>query len=101
MNNRRPESSSLRSFFQNQLEHLQRLIENRQELKQKQQQDKASLKDAIGHFNGGCTSEVISPKGLVLTNHHCGFSQIQSHSSLRLSSKSERNTVLRDPRIGS
>ena len=42
----------------------------------------SSLKDAIGHFNGGCTSEVISPKGLILTNHHCGFSQVQSHSSL-------------------
>jgi len=42
----------------------------------------SSLKDAIGHFNGGCTSEVISPQGLILTNHHCGFSQIQSHSSL-------------------
>lgn len=42
----------------------------------------SSLKDAIGHFNGGCTSEVISPNGLVLTNHHCGFGQIQSHSSL-------------------
>ncbi|MCK7589210.1 S46 family peptidase [Subsaxibacter sp. CAU 1640] len=42
----------------------------------------SSLKDAIGHFNGGCTSEVISAKGLILTNHHCGFSQIQSHSSL-------------------
>ncbi len=42
----------------------------------------SSLKDAIGHFNGGCTSEVISSKGLVLTNHHCGYSQIQSHSSL-------------------
>ncbi|MBO3117883.1 S46 family peptidase [Winogradskyella sp. DF17] len=42
----------------------------------------SSLKDAIGHFNGGCTSEVISPKGLLLTNHHCGYSQIQSHSSL-------------------
>ncbi len=42
----------------------------------------SSLKDAIGHFNGGCTSEVISDRGLVLTNHHCGFSQIQSHSSL-------------------
>jgi hypothetical protein len=42
----------------------------------------SSLKDAIGHFNGGCTSEVISDQGLVLTNHHCGFSQIQSHSSL-------------------
>ncbi|WP_299155896.1 S46 family peptidase [uncultured Tenacibaculum sp.] len=44
--------------------------------------NKSSLKDAIGHFNGGCTSEVISPKGLILTNHHCGFGQIQSHSSL-------------------
>ncbi len=42
----------------------------------------SSLKDAIGHFNGGCTSEIISDKGLILTNHHCGFSQIQSHSSL-------------------
>jgi len=44
--------------------------------------NQSSLKDAIGHFNGGCTSEVISPKGLILTNHHCGYSQIQSHSSL-------------------
>ncbi|MFD0964158.1 S46 family peptidase [Pseudofulvibacter geojedonensis] len=44
--------------------------------------NKSSLKDAIGHFNGGCTSEVISPKGLLLTNHHCGFGQIQSHSSV-------------------
>lgn len=42
----------------------------------------SSLKDAIGQFNGGCTCEVISPKGLILTNHHCGFAQIQSHSSL-------------------
>jgi len=42
----------------------------------------SSLKDAIGHFNGGCTSEVISDQGLVLTNHHCGYGQIQSHSSL-------------------
>ncbi|WP_299777670.1 S46 family peptidase [uncultured Formosa sp.] len=42
----------------------------------------SSLKDAIGHFNGGCTSEVISKQGLLLTNHHCGYSQIQSHSSL-------------------
>lgn len=44
--------------------------------------NQSSLKDAIAHFNGGCTSEVISPNGLLLTNHHCGFGQIQSHSSL-------------------
>jgi len=42
----------------------------------------SSLKDAIVHFNGGCTSEIISPNGLLLTNHHCGFGAIQSHSSL-------------------
>ena len=41
-----------------------------------------SLKDAIVHFGGGCTAEIISGEGLLLTNHHCGFSQIQSHSSL-------------------
>ncbi|MDY0089716.1 MAG: S46 family peptidase [Flavobacteriaceae bacterium] len=44
--------------------------------------NKSSLKDAVPHFNNGCTSEVISPKGLLLTNHHCGYSQIQSHSSV-------------------
>ena len=44
--------------------------------------NKSSLKDAIVHFNGGCTSEFISDKGLLLTNHHCGYGQIQSHSSL-------------------
>lgn len=43
---------------------------------------KPSIKDAIAHFGGGCTSEVISPQGLLLTNHHCGYSQIQSHSSI-------------------
>ena len=42
----------------------------------------SSMKDAVPHFNGGCTAEVISPKGLLLTNHHCGFSQIQSHSTV-------------------
>ena len=42
----------------------------------------SSLKDAIVHFNGGCTGEIISDKGLLLTNHHCGFGQIQSHSSM-------------------
>lgn len=42
----------------------------------------ASIKDAIIHFGGGCTAEIISDKGLILTNHHCGFSQINNHSSL-------------------
>ncbi|MCV6630683.1 MAG: S46 family peptidase [Flavobacteriaceae bacterium] len=42
----------------------------------------SSLKDAIAHFGGGCTSEVISPKGLLLTNHHCGYGEIQSHSTV-------------------
>lgn len=42
-----------------------------------------SLKDAIVHFGGFCTAEVISNQGLLLTNHHCGYGQIQSHSSLK------------------
>ena len=42
----------------------------------------ASLKDAVVQFGGGCTGEVISSQGLVLTNHHCGYGQIQNHSSL-------------------
>lgn len=41
-----------------------------------------SLKDAIIQFGGGCTGEVISSQGLVLTNHHCGLGQIQEHSSV-------------------
>jgi len=44
--------------------------------------NKSSLKDAVPHFNGGCTSEIISPKGLLLTNHHCGYGQIQAHSTV-------------------
>ena len=44
--------------------------------------NKPSIKDAVAQFNGGCTSEVISPKGLLLTNHHCGYNNIQSHSSV-------------------
>ena len=42
----------------------------------------SSLKDAVVHFNGGCTSEIISPNGLLLTNHHYGFDAIQSHSTV-------------------
>ena len=41
-----------------------------------------SLKDAIVSFGGFCTGEVISNKGLVLTNHHCGFDAVQNHSTL-------------------
>lgn len=41
-----------------------------------------SLKDAVVRFGGGCTGEIISPDGLVLTNHHCGYSSIQRHSTL-------------------
>ena len=44
--------------------------------------NKSSLKDAIVSFNGGCTGEIISAEGLLLTNHHCGYGQIQSHSSV-------------------
>lgn len=44
--------------------------------------NKSSIKDAIVHFGGGCTSEIISPNGLLLTNHHCGYGEIQSHSTL-------------------
>ena len=48
-----------------------------------------SLKDAIVHFGGFCTSELISDQGLLLTNHHCGYGNIQSHTTLE-------NNYLRD-----
>jgi tetratricopeptide (TPR) repeat protein len=51
--------------------------------------NQSSMKDAVAHFNGGCTSEVVSDKGLLFTNHHCGYSQIASHSSVE-------NNYLRD-----
>ncbi len=44
--------------------------------------NKSSLKDAIVQFNGGCTAEIISDQGLILTNHHCGYSAIAYHSSV-------------------
>lgn len=42
----------------------------------------ASLKDAIIQFGRGCTGEIVSDQGLILTNHHCGYSAIQSHSTV-------------------
>ena len=44
--------------------------------------NQGSLKDAIVHFGGFCTAEVISSQGLLLTNHHCGDDYIQSHSTM-------------------
>ncbi|WP_420186758.1 S46 family peptidase [Bacteroides pyogenes] len=41
-----------------------------------------SLKDAVVHFGSGCTGEIISSEGLVLTNHHCGYGAIQQHSNV-------------------
>ena len=43
--------------------------------------NKTSLKDAIVHFGGGCTAEIISDQGLLVTNHHCGYSSIQGLST--------------------
>lgn len=45
--------------------------------------NKGSLKDAIVHFGGFCTGEIISSQGLLLTNHHCGYGAIQSHTTLQ------------------
>ena len=42
----------------------------------------SSLKDAVIQFNGGCTAEIVSNQGLILTNHHCGFDAIQKHTTL-------------------
>ncbi len=44
--------------------------------------NKACLKDAVVIFGGGCTGEIVSSQGLLLTNHHCGYGQIQAHSSV-------------------
>lgn len=44
--------------------------------------NKASLKDAVVNFGGFCTGEIVSSQGLILTNHHCGYSSLQSHSNV-------------------
>ena len=44
--------------------------------------NKASMKDAVVLFGGGCTGEFISDRGLIITNHHCGYGSIQNHSTL-------------------
>ncbi|WP_223274586.1 S46 family peptidase [Salibacter halophilus] len=44
--------------------------------------NQSSMKDAVVKFGGGCTGEIISSNGLLLTNHHCGYGQIQSHSTV-------------------
>ena len=44
--------------------------------------NEASMKDAVVLFNGGCTGELISPEGLLVTNHHCGYGAIQGHSTV-------------------
>ena len=44
--------------------------------------NQTSLKDGIVIFGGGCTGVVVSPEGLLLTNHHCGYGRIQAHSSI-------------------
>ena len=44
--------------------------------------NKSSIKDAVPQFDNKCTAEVISPNGLILTNHHCGFDAIQDHSTV-------------------
>lgn len=51
--------------------------------------NKASIKDAIIIFGGGCTGEIVSPEGLIFTNHHCGYDAIASASTMQ-------NNYLRD-----
>jgi hypothetical protein len=45
--------------------------------------NKSSMKDAVVQFGGGCTAEIISGEGLILTNHHCGYSSITVHSTVQ------------------
>ncbi|MDR1951695.1 MAG: S46 family peptidase [Bacteroidales bacterium] len=74
---------------------LERNISNMQKIGLKLTADEiysintSSLKDAIVQFGGGCTAELISAEGLLLTNHHCGYRQINEHSTIE-------NNILRD-----
>ena len=43
---------------------------------------KPSLREVVGIFGGGCTGEIVSPEGLVLTNNHCGFSYVHAMSTM-------------------
>ena len=61
--------------------------------------DGIALKDAVVHFGGGCTGEIISAEGLVLTNHHCGYGAIQQHSSVDHGYLSHYTHSLGDPEL--
>ena len=54
-----------------------------------------SLKDAIVQFNGGCTAEIVSKNGLVLTNHHCGYDAIAELSSAERNHLSDNFSLLK------
>ena len=59
--------------------------------------NKASLKDAVVLFGGGCTGELVSAEGLLFTNHHCGYDAIQRLSSVEHDYLASRGTAVRGP----
>jgi V8-like Glu-specific endopeptidase len=79
---RADEGMWLLNFLQGNMEEMKRLgIELTAD--QIYSLNNSSLKDAVAALdNGSCTGEVVSPEGLILTNHHCGYSEIQNHSSI-------------------
>ena len=52
-----------------------------------------SLKDAVGIFGGGCTGEIISPEGLILTNHHCGYASDEPTSARQYYGSIEKRRI--------